>query len=91
MIKFDDLIELIMDLVQEELIKIEKDQWRYAQNGYVMFNFSSRNYLKIMTKVKRDLPLDGQEQKLKNEPKLMRPIEWRCKKYIGSLQLPIYD
>ena len=56
-----------------------------------MFNFSSRNYLKIMTKVKRDLPLDGQEEKLKNMPNLMVPIEKNCKKYIGSLQLPLYD
>lgn len=56
-----------------------------------MFNFASHKELKVLTKIKRNLKLDAQEEAIKAGPKLLRQLEWSFKKFISAMQLPVYD
>ena len=55
-----------------------------------MFNFSQHSELKVLTKIKRNLTLESQEETIKADPELLKPLEWQFKKYIGTLHLPVY-
>lgn len=91
MIMIDDLQYLIMDLVQEELSSTDGGQPLLQQKGRIGFNLSQHKQLRIITKIKREMKLEVQEEQIKSEPKLMRQFEWSFKKYIGTLQLPVYE
>ena len=90
MIKFEDLRELLMDLVVEELTQIEKYQTQAQSEVRVGFNLSQHKELKIFTRITRDMELDNQEERIKNEPRLMKNLEWQFKSFIMEMSLPIY-
>ena len=90
MIKFEDMRELVMDLVFEELTQIERYQSQAQSEIRVGFNLSQHKELKMFTRITKDMELDEQEERIRSELRLMQHLEWQFKRFIMQMKLPIY-
>ena len=53
MIKIEDMMELIMDLVEDELALINKPRSTMEVQTSELFNFTAHKELKVLTKIRR--------------------------------------
>ena len=61
------------------------------KKGRVMFNFTGYPEVKVLMKVKRNIPLSSVEAYMQSNTRVQDQIDWEFRKFVGSLAIPLYN
>ena len=73
-----------MDLTEEEIELRSKHE--FMHKDFVMFNLTeNHSAIRVLTKLTRNLPLDEKEEKIKDNKRIRKQLEWAMRKFIANL------